>query len=197
MKFIILTLFLLFCCCESRISQSHCGQRAITGGLINNGEPAKRGMWPWLGVWCFGDTTAKCFCGASLVTKQHVVTAAHCLHPKEHRIGTFWSDTSLHFGRFDLTNFDEEEISQVRRVIDVAINEVWDHREEKYDSDIAVLRFDERVRLNSFIQLVCLPTIDESFGGSSNGTVVSKKLLSVAHSMNFDFNFNQGWLGHL
>jgi len=164
------------CCliniCESRVMPP-CGKRVISGGLIQRGELSKLGAWPWLGVWCHGETTAKCFCSASLINAQHAVTAAHCLYPKDEADGTYWPETALHFGRFDLIDYEEEEQSQVRKIVDVLIHENWKPRAEKYDADIAVLRLDAPVVFGRFVQPVCLPTTSEFLGGSSSGFVVS------------------------
>jgi len=166
------------CCllnfCESQVKPP-CGQRVISGGLINKGSVSKLASWPWLGVWCHGETTAKCFCSVSLITAQHAVTAAHCLYPKDEE-ATYWPNTALHFGRFDLTDEDEEENSQVRKIVDVAIHDKWNPsgQVDSYDGDIAVLRLNEPVRFSRLVQPVCLPTASEFNGGDSKGFVVSE-----------------------
>jgi len=170
---LLVFLLILINCVESRIPQRACGQKVFANGLIKNGTVTKKGQFPWLGVLCYGETTENCFCGASLITNQHAVTAAHCLYPKDESTGTYWPDTAIHFGRFDLTDDEEEDQSQVRKIIDIAIHNDWDSKDEKYFADIAVLRLNMTVRFNGLTQPVCLPTSIKFAGGTDNGAVVS------------------------
>jgi len=143
-------LLLLFDCCTSLALPKHCGTSRAAGGSIMGGTRAKLGQFPWLGAWCHGTTTEKCFCSVNLITSQHVVTAAHCLHQKHQRQATtYWPGTSIHFGRYDLSDDEEEEESQVRKIIDVFIHEDWKPKSEIYDADIALLRLNKPVRFTA------------------------------------------------
>jgi len=169
-KVLLFCVLIYFDCGDAKIFPTRCGIRSSTGGLIRGGTKSKFGQWPWLGVWCYGDTTEKCFCTASLITTQHAVTAAHCLYPKHEQFPTHWPETLLYFGRFDLMD-DEEENSQVRKIVDVAIHNDWDPKKESYDADVAVLRLDKPVKFSLYIQPVCLTTAAEFVGGSAGGSV--------------------------
>jgi len=147
--------------------------RSISDDAIDDEGLAKIGQFPWLGVWCRSNTTEKCFCSVNLITADAVVTAAHCLRDKGQDEGTDWPETSIHFGRINLTNEEEEEHSQVRKIIDVVIHDDWNTMSDDYDADIAVLRLDKPVSFNKRIQAVCLPTSTKFAGGC--GLVVSKK----------------------
>jgi len=179
-KVIIFLCFVLqlFCVCHSRVFPATCGQveadNDAIDGRINNGEFAARRRFPWLGVWCHGNTTAKCFCSVNLITTDAVVTAAHCLRDKRQDEGTYWPETSIHFGRLDLMNAEEEEDSQVRKVIDVVIHNDWKLGSEAYDADIAVLRLNKPAKFTTKIQPICLPTSTDFNGGDSKGFVVSR-----------------------
>jgi len=176
----------LFALCDSRVFPARCGQRITASGLIYNGAHATIGQFPWLGVWCHGNTTEKCFCSVNLITKQHVVTAAHCLRDKGQLEETYWPETSIHFGRLDLTDEEEEEEqSQVRKIVDVVIHDDWKLGSDAYDADIALLRLDKPVEFTSYVQPICLPTEAEFVGGNTRGFVVSR---SCYH---FDFSFIQ------
>jgi len=168
----------LFDVCDTRAFPPTCGQVVADNNAIemriNNGEFAERGQFPWLGVWCHGNTTEKCFCSVNLITVDAVVAAAHCLRDKGQDEGTEWPETSIHFGRLDLTNEEEQQHSQVRNVIDVFIHNDWKLGSEAYDADIAVLRLNKPVRFTTITQPICLPTTTDFNGGDSKGFVVSR-----------------------
>jgi len=170
-KVLLFCVLMCFDCGDAKVFPSRCGQRSLTSGLIRGGKPSGLGQWPWLGVWCHGDTTAKCFCAASLITTQHAVTAAHCLHPKYEQFPTHWPETALHFGRFDLSDDDEEENAQMRKIIDAIVHDDWKIKSQDYDADVAVLRLEMPVKISLYVQPVCLTTAAEFVGGSMNGSV--------------------------
>jgi len=173
-----------------------CGRPRTRVSLISGGIRAKSEQFPWLGVWCHGNTTEKCFCSVNLITTDTVVTAAHCLRDKRQDEGTDWPETSIHFGRLDLTNEEEEDHSQVRKIIDVVIHDDWKLGSLAYDADIAVLRLDKPVEFSTRIQPICLPMEAEFVAGNTKGFVVSR---SCYHSKLSIIQLQQlkGWMGNL
>jgi len=172
---------LLFACFAAQLWESEgvsefpsvCGQAKISAGLIRGGSNATKGNFPWLGVLCVGETREKCFCGATLITKNHAVSAAHCFRPKKDQElnNTYWPDVMIHFGAINLKADDEE--FQSRKLKDVVIHHEWKtgRYDDSYDSDIAILRLSEPVRFSQFIQPICLPPEGEFTG--TKGVIVS------------------------
>lgn len=94
-----------------------CGFSNVTHRRIVGGTPAKLGAFPWMALIGYsndlGETSFKC--GGSLITKRHVLTAAHCLKSTlssvrlgEHNLDT--NDEAKHldgkpFNKLIKTNF--------------------------------------------------------------------------------------------
>jgi len=180
---IIWLCFLFVCVCPVASDDSDwpdsCGFRKLNiGGLVRGGSDSKLNNWPWLAVLCHGSGTADCFCGANLITKRHVITAAHCLHAKDAE-STYWSNVTVHFGKHNL--YDNSEDSQSRSVIDVVIHPEWKTKTtvtdgDRYDADIAILRLNKAVTFNKRVQPICLPSAYEL--NDLTGKVVSKILIA-------------------
>ena len=93
-----------------------------------------------------------------MVTRQHVVTAAHCLVK-----GVSTQNLFVRLGGYDLG------IDQEQDAIDVGISRIIVH--ENYDrtthvNDIAVLKLSKPVDITdttNSIRAVCLPSKDETF----------------------------------
>ena len=61
---------------------SACGKTYVTRTRIIGGEIAPKGAWPWIALLGFRSEKSQIIsflCGGSLITEQHVLTAAHCV----------------------------------------------------------------------------------------------------------------------
>ena len=54
-----------------------CGKPTIQGSRVIGGKDARRGSWPWQIALRYNGRFG---CGGSLITREWVVTAAHCVH---------------------------------------------------------------------------------------------------------------------
>jgi len=149
----------------------HCGQQQNPGGLISNGNASQSTQFPWAGVMLWKDTMQP-FCGCSLISDGFAITASHCFYEKNADAITSMSKVLVQFGRNDLSD-DQEEGFVTRSIIDLTLHEDWDPRygADRYDADIAIIRFNQTVRFSTRIQPICLPIADENI--LKNGTVVS------------------------
>ena len=64
---------------ERRLAKKRtCGERAVGNEIrIIGGRASKKGGWPWIAALLQGDDVP--YCGAVLITDQHVLTASHCV----------------------------------------------------------------------------------------------------------------------
>lgn len=60
----------------NRFSLLDCGKQYFQAGRVIAGTTAKKGAWPWQVLLKYNN---RGFCGGSLISKEWVVTAAHCV----------------------------------------------------------------------------------------------------------------------
>ncbi|XP_069995188.1 transmembrane protease serine 9-like isoform X2 [Penaeus vannamei] len=131
-----------------------CGQRAGVGGAgdrIVGGKDA--GDFPWMAGVLMGEE--EMVCGASLISRQHVLTAAHCV--KAIVIGEDKIDVVL--GTKLLRNGTEGTRQRIP-VVEVIIHER--HHPTSLAHDIAILKLKEPVDFNPKVAPICLDVEDEN-----------------------------------
>lgn len=136
-----------------------CGVRKPS--RIVGGEVAYPGAWPWqTGLKRSPDTVI--FCGGSLLNKEWVVTASHCVYDMLKAN----SDTVLIavLGEFDKANKEEQEISIRTKKIIMHPN----YNPRTLDYDIALIKLETPLEdFSVYIRPVCLPSSDTKFDEQS------------------------------
>lgn len=114
---------------------------------IVGGNPSDEGAWPW--ITSLRTTGGRHFCGGTLVSVRHVVTAAHCVNAYR------WFLSLLRVA-----------VSGGRHV--VAVSAVAIHPEYRrrnvHDYDLAVLTLKEDLMVSASLSPVCLPATTASPG---------------------------------
>uniref|UniRef100_A0A1Q3FPI8 Phenoloxidase-activating factor 2 n=1 Tax=Culex tarsalis TaxID=7177 RepID=A0A1Q3FPI8_CULTA len=141
-----------------------CGQGSPKGHIyrVNNDDSvAQYGEFPWT-AGLFRDEAMsnepRYFCGGSLVHKQAVLTAAHCLRNFSNPYGL-----TVRLGDWDIINANEPHKHKDFTVRKIIKHEDWHPR--KYHNDLALLILDKPASLGPTINTVCLPEVGESFDG--------------------------------
>ncbi|XP_070542955.1 clotting factor C-like [Ptychodera flava] len=138
--------------------------RSISQYRIFGGRSVLRGSWPWiafLSVHSPAHGFRKAICGGSLLNKEWVITAAHCVLNQEINSKTFGH--TLPLASFNVTlglhrRSRQREYVQYRNVIEVIPSP---HNDLKtLEADIALLKLDTPVVFTKYIRPVCLPLND-------------------------------------
>jgi len=127
-----------------------CGDTTVRGSnRITNGNKTRRFAWPWQAAIGYEDTDGSIdyLCGASLVTKRHVVTAAHCIQD---------SMATVLLGEYILGNDTDGVNPEEFKIEKIIPHENYNPR--TFDNDIAVIKFDTDVEFRRAIRPVCLPS---------------------------------------
>lgn len=120
-----------------------CGQGAdenrIVGGLRANPEE-----FPWMVGLAFNFSKAKSwFCGGTLVSRRHVLTAAHCTHPAV--------ESRIYMGTNNLNKAQVLKYS-------TRFFEHPGYNHDKIENDVSLIELDEDIEFSDSIRPICLPT---------------------------------------
>ncbi|XP_036599619.1 chymotrypsin-C-like [Trichosurus vulpecula] len=131
---------------------SSCGVPSYLPSLatrVVGGEDARPHSWPWqISLQYLKDDTYKHTCGGTLISSQHVLTAAHCI-----------SKSRTYRVLLGKSNLVEEEAGSVAVAVDtIFVHEKWDSFE--MSNDITLIKLAEPVELSDTIQVACLPPQD-------------------------------------
>ncbi|XP_076799209.1 enteropeptidase isoform X2 [Arvicanthis niloticus] len=137
-----------------------CGEKMVTqkvGPKIVGGSNAQAGAWPWIVALYHRDRfTDRLLCGASLVSSDWLVSAAHCVYRRNLDPTRWTAVLGLHMQ----SNMTSPQV--VRRVVDqIVINPHYDRRRKV--NDIAMMHLEFKVNYTDYIQPICLPEETQIF----------------------------------
>ncbi|XP_055617451.1 trypsin 3A1-like [Toxorhynchites rutilus septentrionalis] len=118
-----------------------CGVNGRSNRIVGGAE-APAHEYPWLaGLFRQG----KLYCGASVLTKNYVITAAHCVNSFEP------NEIRVYLGGHNISK-DYTELRRVKRIIDHESFDIF-----TFNNDVALLELDKPLRYGPTIQPICLP----------------------------------------
>jgi len=122
---------------------------------IVGGRPADPDEWPWLAalVHKSGRGSGQ-YCGATLISDTHVLTAAHCLAPFKKE------DILVKLGEYDFEK-EGETADQTFTVASMKNHE--NYNDVTYEHDIAIIKLDRPATLSNSVWPICLPPAAERF----------------------------------
>ncbi|XP_047736429.1 trypsin [Hyalella azteca] len=121
-----------------------CGLVGRTNRVVGGSETTLTEL-PWIAAMFY---KGKLYCGAALVSNEHLVTAAHCINRVDKR------HVEIVFGSHNISDVVEAG-RQTRRVGDW-----WAHpgfQRRSFNNDIGVIRLSEPLVLGTDVRPVCLP----------------------------------------
>jgi len=116
---------------------------------IVGGRPADPDEWPWLAALVHkqGSGSGQ-YCGATLISDNHVITAAHCLKPFNK------DDILIKLGEYDF-NQNGETGDETFSVAAMKLHE--NYNDVTYENDIAIMRLNRPATFSDSIWPICLP----------------------------------------
>ncbi|KAJ3639884.1 hypothetical protein Zmor_003255 [Zophobas morio] len=154
------------------VDPSDCGQPESAKFRVVGGEEALPGRWPWMAaIFLHGSRRTEFWCGGSLITARHVLTAAHCTRDSRQRPFAA-RQFSVRLGDIDLKRNDEPSSPITFKVSEIRAHPQFSR--VGFYNDIAVLVLDKPARKSKYVIPLCLPPPElqtERFAGRKTTVV--------------------------
>lgn len=130
-----------------------CRHKGNAGKLLK-GMKSMSNEWPWLAS-LYHIESQTFFCGGTIISMNHVMTAAHCVQSKGDTYCRKANEILAYFGKYNFT-YTHERGSEILYPNEILIHPQWDVDCLRYDADIAILYSDEPIRFKSRVSPIRL-----------------------------------------
>ncbi|GAB6030891.1 hypothetical protein CHUAL_007723 [Chamberlinius hualienensis] len=139
------------------LNDKECGYSSsgISSFLIIGGVVAKLGEWPWMAAVFHTDYPSIVHCGATIISSQWLLTAAHCIVDLYTGELLNHNDYSILLGAVDILQGAPDSNYRVTQLIAHKTFNVYSKK-----SDIGLMKLDKSIVYNDFVKPLCLPTDD-------------------------------------
>lgn len=145
-----------------------CGVKKKTSDLSASKTVSGTNEWPWIASLHFMPSK-EYFCGGTIVSRHHVLTAAHCVDKKGR--GSLSPDQILVLlGKHNLSSTEED--FEWFHPQEILVHPDWEDSGRRFDADIAILVSGMPIPLSDTIAPICLWTDlaeDEDYVGTLVG----------------------------
>jgi len=131
---------------QSRSYECECGKEYGVSDRISGGSTASANQYPWMVRLDYDG-----YCGGTLISDRHVLTAQHCIYNKKQRRYKIPKKVKVSVHRPDDPN-DYEEVEVAGYEVPMRYSD---------DHDIAILVLKNPVKFDREIHPICLPKSDE------------------------------------
>lgn len=122
--------------------------------LITHGQATQEGEFPWhAALYHARGIDLTYICGASLISRQHLLTVAHCVTRRKTQETLTPDNLVIYLGKYYLKRWSNPGI-QDRHVSKIFVHQ--NYNSQSYSNDIAVLKLDSAVEITNFVRPVCL-----------------------------------------
>jgi hypothetical protein len=130
-----------------------CGISMVPNPLVVNGNAAPAGAFPWLAAMFLVTSTGLEYkCSATLVSKRHIVTAAHCLHRSRKPIPA--DKLIFVLGKHNIKKWTLSEGEKMVEAKEIRVHP--DYVPLTSDADIAVVVLSEDLQFTKYIRPICM-----------------------------------------
>jgi len=140
------------------VNEPECGFAKVSRRRVVGGSAAGFGTFPWQALIRIRNSR----CGGALVSKRHVVTAGHCVHPLGNNVIQSKSrpvdGVAVYLGEYSLYNHREPLPRQKFKVDKIHLHPFYEFTPQADRYDVAVLKLDRPAVYDWHVRPVCLPS---------------------------------------